>query len=167
MQKLIPVIIISFMMACTSSDEAVVAEKNTKIVYQYIEASVSGDFETMESLLAEIYVGAGPGLKDTVTKAQHIANWKGRWINDFESIDYNRTETVTKRITLGPYIGDWVSDWAYVTVTYKNGLPPVTFWLNSVFRVRNGLIEQSRVFYDTGDVMRQQGFTFQPPDSIQ
>ena len=167
MQKIVPLLIFVCLLACASSDEAIVAEKNTEIVYKYLEASISSDFETMESLLADVYIGAGPGLKDSVTKTQHLANWKSRWINDFESIDYERSETVTKRITYGPFLGDWVSDWARVTVTYKNGFPPVTFMLNSVFRVRNGFIERSRVYYDTGDVMRQQGFTFQPPDSIQ
>lgn len=164
MQKLFYVAIIGLLVSCGQREDTPIGEKNKEIVYSYIDASITRDYETMEELLAEHFISAGPGLKDSATKVDHLANWKSRWTNDFESIDYKRAGTVTKTITVGPYIGDWVADWALVTVTYKNGLPPVTFWLNVVFRVRDGKIERSRSYYDSGDVMAQQGFTFLPPN---
>ncbi len=54
--------------------------------------------------------------------------------------------------------GDWVSNWAYCTITYKDGRGPVNFWVNAVYKIENGKIVKSRTFYNEADVLRQLGY---------
>ena len=62
-------------------------------------------------------------------------------------------------------MGDWVSNWAYLTIKYKDGRGPVNVWVNAVYKIENGKIARSRTFYNEADVLRQLGYTIQSPES--
>lgn len=167
---LIAFIIVTFW-SCTApvSEDADVAElpsageDQIQLVDNYIDAILNKDFSSMESMLSDDYMGYGPAAEDSVDRTQTLENWKNNWDSLYTSIDFNRTGFVFKNVEEGDYPGEWVSEWAQITLNYIDGRESVTFWWNGVYRVTDGKINRSREFFDTGDIMAQQGFEFVPP----
>jgi hypothetical protein len=119
----------------------------------------------MDSLLADNYVGYGPSVGDSVNKQEALANWKYNAENLYESIKYTRYQniavTTTEKDEADP--GNWVSNWAYLTIKYKDGRGPVNVWVNATYKIENGKIARSRTFYNEADVLRQLGYKIEPP----
>lgn len=138
---------------------------NEALAITYIDAVVKGDIKTMEELLTDDYRGYGPGIADSVNKVKEIENWKRNMDSLYVSIKYDRYGTLSTRVDSGRVAGDWVFDWARITLNYKSVEPPVTFWSHAVFRIKDGKINLSRVFYDRHDILRQRGYKLTPPTS--
>ena len=154
--------------SCTSSVDKKGPE-NLAIAKRYLEAVETKNVAAMDSLLADNYMGYGPSVNDSTNKADALANWKYNAENLYESIKYTRYQniaiTVTEKDEAEP--GDWVSNWAYLTIKYKDGRGPVNVWVNAVYRIENGKIVHSRTFYNEADVMRQLDNTSVAPDAVQ
>jgi hypothetical protein len=172
MKKLIiPAIICIIIAACTqpappppASLVDTVGENNKAVVQQYTDAVTKGDTVGMGSFLSDNYKGYGPGLNDSTDRAKTIANWSNNWKNEFASMAFDRATTTAFTIPAdGKFPGDWVADWAYITVNYKNGNKPISFWFNGVYRLTNGKIDRSRAFYNVNDFFQQQGYVVTPP----
>ena len=146
--------------SCTSSIDNK-GKENLAIAKRYLEAVETKNVVTMDSLLADNYMGYGPSVDDSTNKAEALANWKENTDNLYESIKYTRYQniaiTVNEKDEAEP--GDWVSNWAYLTLKYKNGSGPVNVWVNAVYRIENGKIVYSRTFYNEADVLHQLGYT--------
>jgi len=141
-----------------------VGEKNKALVAQYTDVVTKGDTTSMATFLAENFRGYGPLLNDSTDRAKEISNWSRSWKNEFSSIDFKRAGMIAfTNPANGPYPGDWIADWAVITVNYKNGYKPFTFWWHGVSRIKDGKIEVSRSFYNQNDFFTQQGFTVTPP----
>jgi hypothetical protein len=141
-----------------------VGENNKALIARYTDVAVKGDTTTMSSFLTDNFKGFGPGLNDSTDHAIEISNWARSWRNEFSSIDFKRAGSIAfTNPADGNYPGDWVADWAVITVNYKDGKKPVTFWWHGVFRIKDGKIELSRTFYNVNDFFTQQGFTVTPP----
>ena len=155
-------LLILFITACSGpgNDNS---EVNAALVQQYLDAVASKDYSTMESLLADNYVGMGPSVGDTINRQQAVENWKLTSETIYESVDYELSEILPASIAEGPGAGDWVSNWAYLTINYKDGRGPVNLWLNAVYKIENGKIARSRTFYNEADVMAQLGYRVFPP----
>src|SRR5690242_18098947 len=52
------------------------AEKDIKVVSDYVNALISGDLDKAKSLATDNYVGYGPGPTDSATIDQTISGWK-------------------------------------------------------------------------------------------
>jgi len=149
--------------SCTSS-----ADKNKNetlvIVKKYMEAVETNNGAMMDSLLADNYMGYGPSVGDSINKTDAINNWKYNAANLYESIKYTRHQnmavTITDKDEADP--GDWVSNWAYLTIKYKDGRGPVNAWVNVVYKIENGKIARSRTFYNEADVLRQLNYEMVP-----
>ena len=139
------------------------SQANAALVQQYLDAVANKDYGAMESLLADNYIGMGPSVGDTINKQQAIENWKLTSENIYESVVYELSEILPASIAEGPGAGDWVSNWAYLTINYKDGRGPVNLWLNAVYKIENGKIARSRTFYNEADVMAQLGYRVFPP----
>jgi len=154
--------------SCTSSTDNKEKE-NLAIAKRYLEAVETKNVAAMDSLLADNYKGYGPSVNDSTNKADALANWKYNADNLYESIKYTRYQnmaiTVAEKEEADP--GDWVSNWAYLTIKYKDGRGPVNVWVNAVYRIENGKIVHSRTFYNEADVLRQLGNTSGSPDAVQ
>ncbi len=140
--------------------------KNKELVKKYIDAVITGNTTTMGDYLADGYVGHGPAMKDSVNKQQNTENWKKSWDEQFSSIKYDEVVSLTPSIkpeTSARAAGDWVLTWGIISAEYKNGTPPVKFNLHVAYRVTNGKIDMSYVYYNVADILTQQGFTFVPP----
>src|SRR5882762_5318096 len=89
MRRLILFAAISFSVAACNSSESktAVADKsaeNLAIADKYRHAVETKDVAIMDSLLGENYIGFGPSVGDSVTKAQAIDNWKTEVANLYE-----------------------------------------------------------------------------------
>ena len=136
---------------------------NEAMVMKYFDAQLKPDFESMEEFLSDDFKEFGPAVIDSIDRATSIANWRKNWEEQFSSITYDRYGILSTTVEEGRVAGDWVLDWGKVTVKFKNGKPSYTVWFHAALRVKNGKINRQRNFYDSGDVMSQQGFTFEPP----
>lgn len=153
--------------ACTKPAPVVdtIGEQNKLVVQNYTDAVVKGDTSAIEGFLAGTYMAYGPALNDSTDRQQDIAEWKKNWREAWSSVDFDRAGTIAFTVPAdGRFPGDWVSDWAKITVNYKNGSPSVTFWWNAVYLIKDGKIQIVRVFYDLNDILVQQGFKVTPPE---
>jgi hypothetical protein len=79
---------------------------NIAIVEKYLAAVDDNDYETMESLLADDYLGLGPSIDDSTNKELAMASWKYNNENVYESVDYDRTHTFATTVHDGPNAGE-------------------------------------------------------------
>ena len=139
--------------------------ENLALTKKYMQAVETNDVSTMSNLLADNYKGYGPSDGDSTDKEQAIQDWKYNIANLYESIKYSKYQNIA--VTIGQdeqaLPGDWVSNWALLTIKYKDGRGPVQVWVNSVYRIENGKIVMSRTFYNEADVLRQLGYQFSLP----
>jgi len=163
MKQLIVFAVISLsLFACTSSADK--KEKaNLAIAQKYMMAVETMNIGSMETLLADNYIGYGPSVGDSTNKEEAILSWKYNIENLYESIEYTRHQELAVTVKEGQVAGDWVLNWAFLTIKYKDGRGPVNIWVNAVYRIENGKIVLSRTFYNEADVLRQLGYTIEPP----
>ena len=164
MKRLFFLVIVSGTLSLPACQSSTGSEgKNLAIVQAYVDAVKGGDFETMESLLADNYLGLGPSVGDSINKEAALASWKYNRENLYESINYDLMQLLETPVSEGPAKGDWVSNWSLVTVVYKDGRGPVSLWVNVVYRIENGQIARSRTFYNEADAYAQLGYRIFPP----
>jgi len=147
------------LLSCSSADKKKESE-NLAVALKYMEAVQNMDVATVESLLADNYMGYGPSVGDSVSKEVAVWNFKYNAENLYESFKYTRHQEIPVTIKEGPTAGDWVLNWAYLTIKYKDGRGPVNLWVNIVYKFENGKIVFSRTFYNEADALRQLGYTF-------
>jgi SnoaL-like domain len=165
MKQLILLLAVSVsLFSCTSSTDKTKSD-NLALAKRYVEAVETDNFAAMDSLLADNYMGYGPSAGDSTNKADALKNWKYNAENLYESIKYTRYQNIAVTTTDADEAdpGDWVSNWAYLTIKYKDGRGPVNVWVNAVYKIENGKIVRSRTFYNEADVLRQLGYTIVPP----
>jgi hypothetical protein len=141
-------------------------EANKALVKKYMETILTGNTAGMADFLADGYMGRGPAMKDSVNKQQDIDNWKKSWAEQFSSIKYDEVVSLTPSIkpeTNSRVAGDWVLTWGTISAEHKNGMPPIKFNLHVAYRITNGKIDRSQVYYNVADILTQEGFTFVPP----
>ena len=140
--------------------------ENLAIIKKYIEAVETDNAATMDSLLADNYMGYGPSVGDSINKTDAIKNWKYNAANLYESIKYTRHQNIAVTTTAEDEAdpGDWVTSWAYLTIKYKDGRGPVNAWVNVVYKIENGKLARSRTFYNEADVMRQLNYKMVPKE---
>ena len=164
---LLTAIIVSLFSSTSCADKK--ESESLAIAKRYMEAVETNNVAIMDSLLADNYMGYGPSVGDSTNKTDAIENWKYNAANLYESIKYTRHQniavTITEKDEADP--GDWVSNWAYLTIKYKDGRGPVNAWVNAVYKIENGKIVRSRTFYNEADVLRQLGYTMQPQEGNQ
>jgi hypothetical protein len=166
MKQLILLALISLgLFACTSSADK--KEKaNLAIAKKYVNAVETMNVETMDSLLADNYIGYGPSVGDSTNKEEALSSWKYNTENLYESIKYTHHTELAVTVKEGRAKGDWALNWAFLTIKYKDGRGPVNIWVNSVYLIENGKIVMSRTFYNEADVLRQLNYSIDPPNTL-
>jgi hypothetical protein len=145
--------------SCTSSSDKRKSD-NLAIAKRYMNAVESNNIAAMDSLLADNYMGYGPSFGDSVNKANALANWKYTAETLYESVKYTRYQNIAVTAKEGDEAapGDWVSNWANLTIKYKDGRGPVNLMVNAVYKIENGKIVRSLTFYNEADALRQLGY---------
>jgi len=128
-----------------------------------MEAVQNKDVATMDSLLADNYIGYGPSVGDSINKTGALENFKVNAEYLYESFEYTRHKELAVSVPEGETKGDWILNWAYLTIKFKDGRGPVNLWVNAVYRVEDGKIVHSRTFYNEADALRQLGYTMAKP----
>jgi len=164
-QLLLLLVITISLFSCTSTDKPNENE-SLAVAKKYMEAVEANNSAVMDSLLADNYTGYGPSVSDSVNKKEALESWKYSMTNLYESIQYTRYQNIAVNVKEGEQAeaGDWVSNWAYLTIKYKDGRGPVNLWVNAVYKIENGKIVRSRTFYNEADVLRQLNYTMTPPE---
>jgi Domain of unknown function (DUF4440) len=141
------------------------SEENLALINKYFTAIQNHDTAAMSSLMAENYKGYGPSIGDSAGKSEILENWKYNFDHYYASITYTRYQNIASTISENNDAepGDWVSNWSYCSVKYKDGRGPIYLWINSVYKIENGKILKSRVFYNEADWLRQLGYRFIKP----
>lgn len=139
---------------------------NVALIEQYVKAVEELDYESIENVLDENYLGLGPSVGDSIRKPEVIETLKINFEHLYESIDYDRSNSIAVTIVDGPEKGDWVSTWAELTITYKEDQNRVRLWTNSVYQIENGKIIKSYTFYNEADAMEQLGYVFINPADL-
>jgi hypothetical protein len=110
MKNLIVVFVVVFLIAGCSTQNAH-NEKNIALIEKYIQAVENMDYDAMDNLLDDSYLGIGPSVGDSVNKEMAIANWKHNVESLYESIKYQRSRNIATVITTGDNQGEWVANW--------------------------------------------------------
>ena len=116
----------------------------------------------MDDLLDDNYIGIGPSRNDSVNKEQAIINWKNNIENLYEKISYSKS----KNIAVKTDQGEWVSNWADLTIVYKESNKEVSLLVNSIYLIKNGKIVKSLTFYNEADALEQLGYVFINPEDL-
>ncbi len=159
-----PLLLLAMIAGCSDGDQK--ATKNVDLIKKYVAAVEGQDYEAMEDLLGEEYKGFGPSHHDSTDRKAALAAWKENVANLYESITYDRSRNFPVTIKDGENQGDWVSNWAQLSIKYKDGRGPVTMWVNSTYQIENGKIVKSYTFYNEADVLRQLGYVFINPQDL-
>jgi limonene-1,2-epoxide hydrolase len=141
------------------------SEENLALVNKFFTAVENLDTAAMSAVLADNYKGYGPSIGDSLGKSEILENWKYNFDHYYASIKYNRFQNIASEITQNNAAepGEWVSNWAYCSIKYRDGRGPINIWVNSVYKIENGKILKSRVFYNEADWLRQLGYRLIKP----
>lgn len=150
-------VLLTLLFSCSTPNNT--SAKNEALIKAYVEAVQQKDDITMETLLADKYIGFGPSANDSIDKIGAIENWKYNTENLYEGIKYNKSRIISVNVPDGENKGEWVSNWAELTITYKSGEKAV-IWTNTVYQIEKNKIIKSYTFYNEADVYKQLGFVF-------
>ena len=160
MKQLITILAVSLCLFSCNSDSGNTVNANLEIAKRYMNAVEISNVATMDSLLADNYIGYGPSVGDSINKVDALANFKYNAENLYESMDYTRDQSIAVTVKEGEQAmpGDWVTNWANLRIKYKDGRGPVNVWVNAAYKIENGKIVRSWTFYNEADVLRQLGY---------
>lgn len=142
------------------------AERNVFLIEKYVQAVETTNYDMMSSLLDDNYVGFGPSIKDSIGKAEALANWEANMKQLYDKIQYQKSRNVAINITTGDNQGEWVSSWAHLEMTYKGERGSVIIWANTIYQIENNKILKSYTFYNEADALRQLGYVFINPNDL-
>ena len=150
---ILTIILGMFLIGCNNN-----SVENVALIEKYIQSVEAQDYDFMESVLDENYLGLGPSYGDSIRKPAVLQNWKDNTENLYENIKYNKSRNAAFTISDGEHQGEWVSNWAELNITYQAEIGEVTIWANSVYQIENGKIIKSITFYNVADALYQLGF---------
>lgn len=142
------------------------SSKNVALIDKYVQSVENMDYDVMESLLHDDYLGIGPSYGDSVHKIEAAENWKYYIENLYKKIDYKRSRSFAINVVEGDNQGEWVSNWAELYIEFQNEVESVTMWANTIYQIQDGKIIKSYTFYNEADALRQLGYVFIDPNEF-
>ena len=136
-----------------------------EVVDEFLVAIQNADMETARSLITDESITYGPAVTDSLTANEWNELWVDNFKNRIKEISYERTASRYFLVTpqQNPLLsGHWVMEWGIMSSNYLNGTS-ASFWWHGAFKVEDGKIALSRVFYDRADLLTQTGWSLQPP----
>ncbi len=149
-------LLMSLIFSCSSNAKK--EATNIALIESYIDAVEDLDYDTMASLLDERYYGYGPSYGDSINKAEAVEKWKFNTEAMYESVEYVKSRNAAFTLADGDNQGEWISNWAELTITYKDDIGEVTIWANTVYQIENAKIVKSITFYNEADALYQLGY---------
>lgn len=153
-------LLIGFIWSCTPDDSS---KENIALIENYIKAVENLDYDAMDKILDDSYIGIGPSRTDSVYKDQAISNWKYNVENLYEKISYSKSKNIAAKTSQG----EWVSTWADLAIVFKNDKKEIKILTNTIYQIENGKIKKSITFYNEADALEQLGYVFINPEDLQ
>ncbi len=144
--------------SCTQKEDN--TKENIALIEKYIQSVENLDSEAMDNILADDYIGYGPSFNQSTNKENAIANWKSASEDLYKSISYDKNRNIAVSIPDGENKGEWVTNWAEATIVYKSNNKEVTFWANTLYKIKDGKITKSYTIYNEADILNQLNYTF-------
>ncbi len=120
---------------------------NIAMVKGYLASLVNGDGGEAAKLVTDNFMAYGPAASDSATFAQVKTQWANNGTTRTKQ-DAGIFVSTGLTVTEGPLIGDWVNVWGtYVANDNKTGKDVKVPW-HSVFKIDNGKIRQSNIWFD-------------------
>jgi hypothetical protein len=141
------------LIGCTNSSKN--SKQNIDLIEKYVQSVENLDYEAMEAVLDDSYIGYGPSINDSITKNLTVENWKQNVDFLYKSIKYDKSRNAVVIVDSGKNEGEWVSNWAQVTIVYKESERSATIWANTIYQIKNNKIIKSHSFYNEADVYEQ------------
>lgn len=158
MNKLLVAIVVGLIVSCNSQSPQ--NDTNIALVEKYVQAVEQLDYNAMDNLLSEDYLGVGPSYGDSTNKETAVDDWKYNVENLYEKISYAKSRNIAVTIHSGPNQGEWVSNWAELEIKYRNDDQRIRLFANTLYKIENEKIVQTFTIYNEADALRQLGFTF-------
>jgi len=160
MKKFILVaLMIGLTLSCAPNDPS---KDNVLLIQNYIEAVENLDYDAMDNILDDSYLGIGPSRTDSINKENAISNWKNNVENLYEKISYSKS----KNLAVKTDEGEWISNWSDLTITYKSDQKQISILANTIYQIKDGKIIKSITFYNEADALEQLGYVFINPDDL-
>lgn len=138
-------------------------EQHVQLAHSLTEAIVNADFEAMDEVLHEDFMGYGPFISDTLGKKDFISAWKTIWDQQMHSLEFERAATLPHTVKEGPLAGDWVFDWLETQAHYQEKPDKtVKFRVQLTSRIIDGKIRASVMYYNVADIQKQLGYKVVP-----
>lgn len=153
-------LMIGLIWSCVPNDPS---EENIALIQNYIKAVENLNYDAMEEILDENYLGIGPSRTDSIDKEHAISNWKNNVEHLYEKISYSKS----KNLAVKTNDGEWVSNWADLTIVYKEDKKEIRIMANTIYEIKNGKIIKSFTFYNEADALEQLGYVFINPEDLQ
>jgi ketosteroid isomerase-like protein len=140
------------------------ANETMEIVNDYVNLSVSGDIDKAVGLLAENYMGYGPGATDSLNVSGSAKFWKDNYTVQSDrsveliSMPVNITQTES---AFGNLSGDWVQVWGVYSFTQNEMKMTLPFQMAA--KIVDGEIANSRIYYDRLNMLQKLGYKMTPP----
>jgi len=160
MKKILTIIIAIpvFLLGCTNNPKN--SRQNIELIKKYVQSVENLNYEAMEEILDDDYIGYGPSINDSISKSLAVENWKRNVEYLYKSIKYDKSRNAVVIVDSGENQGEWVSNWAEVKIVYKENEKSVTIWANTIYQIKNNKIVKSYSFYNEADVYEQLGFDY-------
>ncbi len=155
MKKIITVMIAvsATLIGCTNGPDN--SKQNLELIEKYVQSVENLDYDTMEAVLDDNYIGYGPSINDSITKDLAVENWKYNIDYLYKSIKYENTRNAVVIVDSGKNEGEWVSNWAELIIVFKESEESATIWANTIYQIKNNKITKSYSFYNEADVYEQ------------
>lgn len=153
-------LMVSLNWSCATNDSS---KENIELIQNYIKAVENLDYDAMDNILDDSYLGVGPSRSDSINKEQAISNWKINVENLYEKISYTKSQNITLKTDQG----EWVSSWADLNIVYKDDKKEISILANTLYLIKDGKILKSLTFYNEADALEQLGYVFINPEDLQ
>lgn len=149
--------------ACNVTDKQ--AQGNLELVEKFQQAITNHNVEVIKDILADNYVGYGPSIGDSMKKDDAILNWDYNMQHLYERLEFKRIENIAITNNNEQRKGEWVSSWGKMYLKFKDLGNESTIWANTIYKIEDGKIVKSFIFYNEADALRQAGYnyTFREP----
>ena len=166
MNRILSLFLLVLVMGCSGEKDRN-EQANAALIERYIIAVENLEYEVMEELLADNYLGLGPSHNDSIDKITALKNWKENVEKLYQNIHYRKLKILPVIIESGDNKGEWVSSWAELEITYKEDGKKATIMSNTIYQIENEQIIKSYTFYNEADVLEQLGYVFIDPNDLQ
>lgn len=135
------------------------AEKDIQVLKNFFEAMDNDDYQKVNSLIHDDYMGFGPRYNSPENKADVIENLKAiRQGNEGGERGNERYISITINNDVNESVnGNWVLYWGWITLKNRETGKDFTIDVHQASKIQDGKVMSSVVYYNEYDALKQVG----------